>query len=67
MPDLMKEIIRVDRDIDGLRGSNDFRDAVALRGLRVRRRELTERAHTIYGHTPARGDRGPSSAGGVAA
>lgn len=67
LPDLMQEIIRIDRDIADLRGSTDFRDAIVLRDLRRRRTELTSRAHEIYGHTPARGDRGPSSAGAVAA
>ena len=67
LPDLMQEIVRVDRDIADLRGSTDFRDAQVLRSLRARRGELTARAHEIYGHTPARGDRGPSSAGALAA
>ena len=72
LPVLMGWIIQADRQLSSVRGMMAA-PVVAIttgrvfRELRDHRGNLTASAHEVYGHTPARGDRGPSSAGAVAA
>lgn len=69
LPKLMREIVTVDAEVALLTSGPivDFGHALVLRELRERRASLRADAERVYGHTPARGDRGPSSAGAVAA
>lgn len=67
LPDLMRDIIALDDRIMRLRGPKDLAEARQLREWRAERDKLRDAAHRVYGHTPARGDRGPSTAGAVAA
>ncbi len=65
LPDLMRDIITADRRLDEVRFAKvvPIGAAPAIREMREDRARLTAGAHEVYGHTPARGDRGPSSAG----
>lgn len=69
LPELMQDIIRADRAIADLRAiaSKTWEQHILLRDLLEERARMTAGAHRVYGHTPARGDRGPSSAGAMAA
>ncbi len=72
LPDLLAEIQEVDRDMAVLRDRRlgpvtRWYDVMLYVEKQKRRAELTAAAHRIYGHTPAHGGRGPSSAGAVAA
>ena len=68
LPTLMRDIITADRRLDEVRFAKivPIGAASAIREMRQERARLTAGAHEVYGHTPARGDRGPSSAGAIA-
>lgn len=72
LPDPMVWIIQADRNLDATRAEL-ARPVVGIGIGRVLREQLADRArltagaHEVYGHTPSRGDRGPNSAGAIAA
>ena len=69
LPPLMQDIIAADRRLDVVRHATvvPIQAAGAIREMRAERDRMTAGAHQVYGHAPARGDRGPSSAGAMVA
>ena len=67
LPELLRDIVDIDRDMADLARSSDLADVVTFRALRDRRAELREAAHRIYGSAPIRGENGPGRPTAMAA